>query len=162
MSITDMFLKLDKTPGESEDTKHKGEIDVLSWSWGVSNSGSMAVGGGGGSGTASPQDFHFTMLMSSASPLLMDHCNRGTHLDKAVLTCRKAGGDPHEYLILTFEGCLVSSYSTGGGGGGDSLPVESIGINFAKMSQKYVPQSAKGSGQGNVEKGMDYKTKKAS
>ena len=32
----DYFLKLDGIPGESVDAKHKGEIDVLSWSWGES------------------------------------------------------------------------------------------------------------------------------
>ena len=36
MAAFDYFLKLDGIPGESTDAKHKGEIDVLSWSWGES------------------------------------------------------------------------------------------------------------------------------
>ena len=36
MAAFDYFLKLDGIPGESIDAKHKGEIDVLSWSWGES------------------------------------------------------------------------------------------------------------------------------
>ena len=36
MAAFDYFLKLDGIPGESVDAKHKGEIDVLSWSWGES------------------------------------------------------------------------------------------------------------------------------
>jgi Type VI secretion system effector, Hcp len=41
-----MFIKIDTIDGEAQDTKHKKEIDVLSWSWGMSNSGSAHVGGG--------------------------------------------------------------------------------------------------------------------
>jgi len=36
MATFDYFLRLDGIPGESVDDKHKGEIDVLSWSWGES------------------------------------------------------------------------------------------------------------------------------
>ena len=31
----DMFLKIDGIKGESKDSKHKDEIDVLAWSWGL-------------------------------------------------------------------------------------------------------------------------------
>jgi len=30
-----MFIKIDDVKGESQDTKHKEEIDVLAWSWGL-------------------------------------------------------------------------------------------------------------------------------
>jgi len=35
----DMFIKIDTVDGEAQDSKHKKEIDVLTWSWGLSNSG---------------------------------------------------------------------------------------------------------------------------
>ena len=50
MAAVDYFLKIDGVDGESTDDKHKGEIDILSWSWGVQQSGTMAHGGGGGEG----------------------------------------------------------------------------------------------------------------
>ena len=56
----DMFLKIEGINGESQDAKHKGEIDVLSWSWGASQSATTHMGGGGGSGKASFQDIHVT------------------------------------------------------------------------------------------------------
>ncbi len=46
----DMFIKIGDIKGESADSAHKEEIDVLSWSWGVQQHGSMHHGGGGGSG----------------------------------------------------------------------------------------------------------------
>ena len=45
---TDIFMKLGDIKGESLDDKHKGEIEVMSYSWGVTNAGSMGVGSGGG------------------------------------------------------------------------------------------------------------------
>jgi type VI secretion system secreted protein Hcp len=45
-----MFLKLAGIAGESDDARHKGEIDVLAWSWGVSEAheGQTATGAGVG------------------------------------------------------------------------------------------------------------------
>ena len=45
MAAFDYFLKLDGIPGESVDAKHKGEIDVLSWSWGESQEIAATPGG---------------------------------------------------------------------------------------------------------------------
>ncbi|MCD9029078.1 type VI secretion system tube protein Hcp [Luteimonas sp. BDR2-5] len=160
MSTTDMFLMIDGIKGESADEKHKDEIDVQSWSWGESNAGSMALGGGGGTGRVQMQDFNFTMLMNKASPMLMDACAQGAHIKKAVLTCRKAGGGQHEYLVITFEDLMISSYQTGGGGG-NTLPMESISFNFSKITQDYKPQAAAGTPQGSVSKSYNLKTNKA-
>ena len=43
----DMFIKIGDLEGESKDSAHAGEIDVLSWSWSMVNSGSAHQGGGG-------------------------------------------------------------------------------------------------------------------
>src|SRR6202030_3303254 len=40
----DIFLKLDPLKGESLDTAHKGEIDVLSWGWGLDQTGTFHHG----------------------------------------------------------------------------------------------------------------------
>ena len=43
----DYFLKLDpKIEGEATDGKHKGEIELESWSFGVSNASSVLLSGG--------------------------------------------------------------------------------------------------------------------
>ena len=55
----DYFLNLGTVEGESADHKHKGEIDLQSWSFGATNAGSFSMGGGGGAGKVSMQDFHF-------------------------------------------------------------------------------------------------------
>ncbi len=79
----DMFLKLDKIDGESQDDAHKGEIDVLAWSWGMSQSGNMHMGGGGGAGKVSIQDVSVTKYVDKASATLMKYCSQGDHIPNA-------------------------------------------------------------------------------
>ena len=67
----DMFMKIDDIKGESADDKHKGEIDVYSWSWGATQTGSSQTAQGSGTGKANVSDLTFTTrLESSHAPLL--------------------------------------------------------------------------------------------
>lgn len=156
----DYFLNIDGIPGESPDAKHKDEIQVESWSWGETQSGSFAGGGGGGAGKVSMQDFHFVMKTNKSSPKLFFNCATGTHIKKAVLTCRKAGGDQLEFLKIHFDDLLVSSYQTGGSAHGDVLPTDQISFNFAKIKVEYAVQKADGSLGSPIIHGYDVKAMK--
>ena len=160
MAVVDYFLKIDGIEGESEDSKHSKEIEIMSWSWGATQSGSFATGGGGGAGKVSMHDFSFQKLIDKASPKLMLACAGGDHIKKAVLTCRKAGKEQQEFLKVTFSDVLVSSYQTGGHGEGDVRPLDSIALNFAKIEFDYKEQKADGSLGGSVKTGWDLKANK--
>lgn len=159
MAAVDYFLKLDGIDGESTDDKHKNEIDVESWSWGETNRGTHAGGGGGGAGKVSMQDFHFVMRACKATPKLMLACATGQHIKSAALTCRKAGGDQQEYLIVKFSDLLVSSYQTGGSSG-DVVPTDQVSMNFSKIEFEYKPQKPDGSLDAPVKAGYDLKLNK--
>jgi type VI secretion system secreted protein Hcp len=146
----DMFLKLDDVKGESRDDKHKDEIDVLAWSWGMSQSGTTHMGGGGGAGKVNVQDLSITKYLDKASPNLMLGSCTGKHYKEALLTVRKAGEKPLEYLKITMKEVLVSSISTGGSGGEDRL-TESISLNFAEFKVEYAPHKQDGSGDAVIE-----------
>jgi type VI secretion system secreted protein Hcp len=150
----DMFIKIDDIKGEANDAKHKGTIDVLSWSWGVTQSGTTHMGGGGGSGKANVNDLTLTKYIDRASPVLLKICCSGKHIKTAVLTVRKAGDKPLEYLKITMEDAIVSSVSTGGSGGSDRL-TENVTLNFARVKMEYVPQKPDGSGDAAVPMGWD-------
>jgi type VI secretion system secreted protein Hcp len=77
MAAVDYFLKIDGIDGESQDAKHKNEIDLESFSWGATQGGTMAFGGGGGAGKVQMQDFHFVMRVNKASPKLFLACANG-------------------------------------------------------------------------------------
>lgn len=160
MAAVDYFLKIDTIKGESKADKHKDEIDVQSFSWGASQSGTFAAGGGGGAGKVAMQDFHFTMGMNVASPSLFLACAQGAHLKNAILTCRKAGKDQQEFLKVTMSDVLVSSFQTGGHGGGDVVPSDQISLNFAKIEIEYKEQDEKGGLKGSIKKWFDLKTVK--
>src|SRR5688500_18345117 len=126
----DSFLKLDGVKGESKDSKHAGEIDVLSWSWGVAQTGTMAYGGGGGAGKANFQDFSFMHNVDKSSPVLMLKCATGDHIKEATFTSRKAGKTQQEYLIVKINEILVTSVQPSGS---SEHPTESVSLNFSKI-----------------------------
>jgi type VI secretion system secreted protein Hcp len=141
----DMFLSLDPIKGESQDDKHKDEIDVLSWSWGMSQSGTTHQGTGGGAGKVSVQDLTFTHYVDKASADLIKACTRGDHIAKGTLVVRKAGGESKalEYIKIEMENVIVTSVSAGGSGGEDRL-TENFSLNFQKYKYQYKQQTEKG------------------
>lgn len=142
----DMFLNIEgEIGGESQDEKHKGEIDVLAWSWGLSQSGSFHQGGGGGAGKANFQDISVTKWIDKSSPILMLYCANGDHFTKASLVVRKAGKTPLEYMKIDMEDVLITSVSTGGSGGEDRL-TENVSLNFRKVTVSYKEQLKDGTG----------------
>ena len=67
--MAEYFLKLSGIEGESQDSKHKGEIEIESFSWGLTNSASAAhAGGGGGAGKSSFFDVFFEAFSSKVKP----------------------------------------------------------------------------------------------
>src|ERR1043166_6947293 len=105
----DMFIKIGSLKGESKDSAHKEEIDVLSWTWGVTQAGYSHMGGGGGTGKVSVQDLSLTKYVDKASPDLMLACCNGKHFPEAKLTVRKAGENPLEYLKIKFTEVLITA-----------------------------------------------------
>lgn len=146
----DQFIKFDGIEGESKDSVHKNEVDVLAWSWGMTQSGSFHTAGGGGSGKVNVQDLSFTKYVDKSSTNLALKCCNGKHIPNAVLTVRKAGESPVEYLKITMEPVLVTSVSTGGSGGEDRI-TENITLNFAKVKVEYTDQDAAGAAGGSME-----------
>jgi|SRR5688500_15880879 type VI secretion system secreted protein Hcp len=160
MAQVDYFLKLAGIEGEAQDSKHKGEIDVLSWSWGEHNQGTHGGLGGGGAGKVQMQDFGFTMFANKATPKLMLACATGEHIKEALLTCRKAGKEQQEFLKIKFTDLLVSSYQTGGSNSGGSVPMDTIALNYAKIEWEYKEQKADGTLGSAVKAGYDLKANK--
>jgi type VI secretion system secreted protein Hcp len=143
----DMFMKMTDIEGESQDSAHEKEIDVLAWSWGLSQSGTTHMGSGGGGGKVNVSDMSFTKYVDSSSPNLMLFCCNGKHIGEALLTVRKAGEDPLEYLKVKMTDVIISSVSTGGSGGMDRL-TENVSLNFGAVEVIYTPQAAAGAGEG--------------
>jgi type VI secretion system secreted protein Hcp len=141
---TDIFAKIGDIKGESADSKHKDEIEVLAWSWGVSQGGSMSMGGGGGQGKASFNDFHITHFIDKASPNLLKACATGEHIKEATIIARKAGKGQQEFLIVKMNDLIITGVAPSGNGSDGGL-VENVAMQCAKIDLEYKPQKADGS-----------------
>lgn len=150
----DMFMKIDDIKGESADDKHKGEIDVYSWSWGATQTGSSQVGSGSGTGKANVNDLTFTTRLESSHPPLLGLLLKGKPFKTAVLTLRKAGDKPLEYLKITMSNGIISSIQFGGAPADEHQTV-AVTLNFSQVKFDYTPQAADGSGQATITVGHD-------
>jgi len=148
---SDIFAKIGDIKGESQDDKHKGEIEVLSWSWGVTNAGAKGGGSGGGEGKASFHDLSFSHNVDKASPVLMKGCATGQHLKEATITHRKAGRGNQEFLIVKMNDVIITGVTNADSGQGSH--VETVSLAFAKVDLEYRPQKADGS----LDAGLHFK-----
>ena len=142
----DIFLKLSNNiKGESQDSTHMDEIDVLAWNWGLSQSGTTHVGSGGGGGKVNVQDISLTKYVDLASNDLIKRCTTGEHIESGELIVRKSGGSaPVEYFRMKMENIMISSYSTGGSKDGLDRIQENLTLNFRKFEIAYTLQEASG------------------
>lgn len=130
----DIFMKIDGIEGESSDDKHKGAIELESFSFGVANPGSQAVGGAGG-GKAAFQSFSFVKRYDRSSPVLFRAAATGEHIKKATLTFRRPGGEGETFLKYTFSNLLVDDYRHGGSAAAETL--DQVSFDYNKVSVEY-------------------------
>src|ERR1041384_2192659 len=142
----DMFLKLDGIKGESADHKHKDEIHIESFSWGLSQVGTSSAGGGGGAGKVSVHDISVSKVVDKSSPELLLACANGKHIKEGLLTVRKAGEKPLEYLKIKLNDILISGVQLSGPG--HEQLSEAVTLNFAKFQVEYQEQGPDGAPKG--------------
>jgi type VI secretion system secreted protein Hcp len=140
----DSFLKIAGIKGESLDSRHKDEIEVLSFSFGIAQKVSP-VGGGGGAGKPTVEDFRFVHNVDAATPDLFDATCSGKHIPDAVFTVRRGGGNKEsaEFYKMTFEDVLISSVAPGGNVN-EGTPMEQVALNFASVKIEVRRQNARG------------------
>ena len=161
MAQADFFLKLDGITGESQDDKHKDEIQLYSVTFGVSNQGAGAFGKGSGASKSDVHDIVVTKLTDKSTPELFKKCATGKHVDTGIITMRKAGGDaPVEYLVIKLTEVFISNFNVGATDGG-GIAQETVGLNFSKIEFDYTPQNADGSAGAAVTGSWNIKTSEA-
>ncbi len=139
-----IFAKIGSIKGESLDSKHKDEVEVLSWSWGVANAGTIRGGSGGGAGKATFNDFNFTHHVDKASPVLLKACATGEHIKEATITVRKAGKGQQEFLIIKMNDVIITGVNPSGAAD-TAATAEHVALQFAKVHLEYKPQKRDGS-----------------
>ena len=146
-------LKFGSIKGESAATKHKEEIELLSWNWGASNPTTI-VGSGMSAGKVSMSDLSFSKRVDKSSPKLLELCVTGKHVDEVTLSCSKqtGGKTPEDFLIIKLKEAYVSSFQAGGSSGED-VGTESLSVTYGSINYDYKVQDKAGvlTSSGNVE-----------
>ena len=150
----DIFLsvkgaKSGEIKGESQDTAHAKQIDVVSWSWGMQ--AKPALGGGGASGKAIINELKVVKRVDSASTPLMAALRTNELISKAVLTQRKAGKTQLEFLKVTIEQGRVTGLTIEAGDKSGSPDLfEHLSFTFNKITVEYTPQGKDGQSLGSM------------
>jgi type VI secretion system secreted protein Hcp len=138
------FLKLE-TPeikGESTDSNHKDELQVLSWSHSFSQptKPTRSSAGGGTVEQANHSDFSITKYVDAATDDVLKYCWNGKQIGKGTFSAYRSDGDNKaiKYLEVIMEKIVISNVSFGGGGG--DLPTETIALAYGKVTYNYIPQ----------------------
>jgi type VI secretion system secreted protein Hcp len=155
VAAVDYFLKIEGIQGESLDAKHRGEIELESFSWGEEGTGSRARGAGAGAGKVQIEDLHVVMKANKASPLLLLACAAGQHHKQAALTARRAGKSQLDFLVYRLTDVRVSSYRTVGTV--DAVPTDQVSLGFSRIEVELRSQKPDGSLDAPVKAGWDVK-----
>jgi type VI secretion system secreted protein Hcp len=149
-----LFLKVDGIKGESSDSDHKDEIDVLSWSWAMTSSPTVGGGAGAGAGRVSFRDLSISKYIDAATGNLMLSCASGRHISSAVLTARQRGERRTEYLKIKMNGVLITSIGVGEPAA-DGGVTETVTLTFREVRLEYIGHSQTGAPSSPVSFGWD-------
>jgi type VI secretion system secreted protein Hcp len=152
---SDVYLQIDGVTGESNDSAHKGWIEVQSIDWGVvqPTSDTVSTSGGHTVGRAVFDALRITKLVDLASPKLMELAAQGKTIPKAKLEFfRSDGTGPLKYYEVTLENVLVSSNRKSFSGG---LIADQFTLRYARITERYTQQKIAGGAGGNSSGGWD-------
>jgi type VI secretion system secreted protein Hcp len=150
MAQVDMFLKLDGIDGESHDHKHKGEIEVLSFSFGLSVREAANNPDRGARPTF--EDLTIVKSIDTTSPKLMLACVSGHHFKYATFEILPAVQDPAvapsgNAAFYKLTDVIIGSIHQTGSEHGSEFPTEEVALDFAHLETFEVGPISGGPGQ---------------
>lgn len=135
-AAVDTFAKIGNIKGESQDDKHKDQIDVLSWSWGVVDAKKKKPGACG-------LELAVDKRIDAATPALMLSAVQGNVIPLATLTVRKSGANPVEFLMITMNDVIITSVTPSVGKELVELS-ETMTLAYASATISYSPTKPDG------------------
>jgi len=101
------------------------------------------------------RDFHFAMHVNKASPKLFLACASGAHIRNAILTVRRTGANPVEFLKWTLSDVTVASYQTARDMPAAEPPLDQTSLRFTKIEVEYSAVKPDGSLDAPIKAGWD-------
>jgi type VI secretion system secreted protein Hcp len=148
-----IILDIPNVKGECQLKGFEGKIELLSFSHGVAMQVTCDVSKTERtSGRPNHRDFTGTKYMDKASPVLNQALCKGAILGTAKVTIgRNDKGSILPLMLYELENAVLSSLSVGGGSG--DKPVETLTLNYSKITWTYNAQK-----EGEVKASWDVTT----
>jgi type VI secretion system secreted protein Hcp len=148
----DMFLKLETArqgpiKGEAHAAEHGEEVELVGWSWGMEARTAMAAAGPAGKATV--KELRILKHTDKASAPMMQTLRNNDAIKKAVLTQRKSGKTPQDYLRITLQDGRLTHFDVQSGPD-HIVPLEAWHLSFKRISVEYREQLADGQLGGGV------------
>jgi type VI secretion system secreted protein Hcp len=159
-ALADVFLKLTGIPGESTDAKHKGEIEILSYTQSFKNPATPFGGGGGSAGKVECGEVTVLKNIDASSPGLIKSVTTGKRIDEAVLTFRTAGRAQFEYYKVTLKEVFITAIDQSDQQDPARI-VERVQLTSATFKFEYRQQKGDGSLGSPVEASWDCKANRS-
>ena len=137
-----IYVKYGDHKGSVTTKGFEGYSECLSFSWGVNRHMTTAAHGASNRETGQVEiiAINISKVMDAASTKLLHEAWGGKLNAKTIFkwTTMSEKGIA-EYLTYELEGTGISSYQIGasGGGGNEGLPMESISLNFTKITETF-------------------------
>lgn len=160
MAAGNILVQFDGIKGPSVERQFEGAIEALSWSWGMSQLSATTSTERYATGSkVDVNSLSFTQYVDQTSPILMDSCASGKHINKARVVLRAPGRDGMlTYMVLDLEDVMIAGIELGS----DSAEptVVTVSLRFGKYKITYQPYSSDGKSMGTVQSGWDLTTNK--
>jgi type VI secretion system secreted protein Hcp len=152
-----LFLSILPIKGQSSVDGFKEQIEVLSFSHGISQAVTSSVSNQNRTmGRPHHQDFTIAKHLDESSPEILDFCNKGLDIAKAIFTVTQqeaASAKVAPIWTVTMENAIFTSSSIGGGEG--SVPVETVSMNYATIKWEFAVQTVGAEKKGTKAAGWD-------
>lgn len=152
------FIKIDGIDGESTDKNHKDWIKIQSVGQSVNRSIQRCVSGSTTKGSVSCGDISVVKEVDKSTPKLVGSVCKGTKFSEITidLTTDTGEGERVTYMQWKLENAYVSSYNVSGDASPDgSVPTESLGLTYEKITWTYTPVDQKGKPGGAIPQTWD-------
>jgi type VI secretion system secreted protein Hcp len=113
------FMKMTGVVGEATDKDHKDWIMIESFSWGVARTSSVP---GGAGARVAMNDLTITKEVDRSSPILAEHCAKGSNFSEVTLETKRVGGEPG-YEIYVMKNVKIVSITPVPGGKMERLKI---------------------------------------
>jgi type VI secretion system secreted protein Hcp len=148
-----MFLKLDGIKGESTDSKHKDEIDVISFQFGLTADHSLSSGGAIRVTSPTCEGFSITKTLDKSSPLLASAAMTGKVIKTGTVALSQEGKSDTVYYTMILTDVVVASFAQSGRE--SAVPVEEVSFLARQLELRYRPPSEKGAPGAEVRATLD-------